>query len=292
MLVPDNGNSSLQISVVIPTYNRLSSLPRAIESVVAQTHPIHQIIVVNDGSIDDTEHWLAQCKHPLTVIQQNNHGVSHARNRAIEQATGDWIALLDSDDYWYKNKLDVQAQAILNSKDYRLCHCDEHWIRNDKRVNQKHKHKKQGGDIFEHCLRLCAISPSASIIHRTVFDDIGLFDESLPACEDYDLWLRLTCKEPVLYVDEPLLVKTGGHDDQLSQRFPAMDRFRLQALAKLIRSNSLSDEQQLSTLKIFRKKFSIYTNGARKRNHEERAQQAEELFADILSMQPLKPPVK
>lgn len=253
-----------RISAIIPSYNRLQSLRIAVESVKSQRYPVHELIVVDDGSTDGTSEWCRE-QQGITLISQSNHGVSHARNRAIERATGDWIGLLDSDDRWYPEKLEVQVEAILQQPQLKLCHCDEHWIRNGKRVNPKFKHRKYGGEIFAHCLPLCAISPSAALLHQTLLNDIGLFDESLPACEDYDLWLRITAKEKVLYVDEALLEKTGGHEDQLSQKYPAMDQFRLKALAKLLRGETLSDEQRSMTNDIFLNKLRIFCKGAMKR---------------------------
>jgi len=148
--------------------------------------------------------------------------VSAARNAGVQNSTSRWVAFLDSDDRWFAAKLEKQLLALEAAPTLRLCHTDEHWIRRGRRVNPKHKHQKYGGDIFARCLPLCAMSPSSVMIRRDVFDDVGLFDENLPACEDYDLWLRITVNEAVLYIDEALLEKTGGHDDQLSQRYPAM----------------------------------------------------------------------
>jgi len=164
----------------------------------------------------------------------------------------------------------------------RICHTDEHWIRHGKRVNPKHKHRKFGGDIFEKCLPLCAMSPSSVLIRRDVFSDVGLFDESMPACEDYDLWLRITVGEPVLFVDEALLEKTGGHDDQLSQRYPAMDRFRLDALAKLLQSGKANAEQHAQAVSMFREKFRIFKIGAIKRNRHEVIKTLEQRYATLL----------
>ncbi len=231
---------------------------------MSQRYPVHELIVVDDGSTDGTREWC-ESQDRITLITQHNQGVSHARNRAIELASGEWIGLLDSDDRWYPEKLEVQVSAINQSPQHRLCHCDEHWIRNGKRVNPKFKHRKYGGDVFAHCLPLCAISPSATLLHHSLLDDVGLFDETLPACEDYDLWLRIAAREEVLYVDQALLEKTGGHADQLSQRYPAMDTFRLKALAKLLRGHGLSEEQRALTNDMFLEKLRIFCNGARKR---------------------------
>lgn len=281
----ESQNLPFTVSVVIPSYNRLNCLKRAIESVRNQTFTPCEIIVVDDGSTDGTGEWLATTGKPDIVITQDNHGVSHARNRAIEKASGKWIALLDSDDYWYPSKLQRQVEALKQNQHMRLCHCDEHWYRNGARVNQKFKHRKSGGYIFNQCLPLCAISPSATIMQKKLFQEVGLFDESLPACEDYDLWLRITCREAVLFIDEPLLVKTGGHSDQLSQRYPAMDRFRIASLAKLLRSTELTKEQSESTYKMLNKKINIYCQGAIKRGKENHVKDFLAQYTDVCDQQ-------
>jgi len=269
------------VSVVIPTFNRCDLLCTAIESVLNQTLKPNQIIVVDDGSEDNTATIVAKHFPTVELIQQSNHGVSHARNRGIEAADTDWVAFLDSDDRWFKNKLAVQMSAINASPAYRLCHCDEHWIRNGRRVNPMNKHQKRGGDIFKHCLPLCAISPSAAIIHQSVFDEVGVFDESLPACEDYDLWLRICASNPVLFVDTALLEKTGGHDDQLSKKHWGMDRFRLHALGKLLRAHTLSDEHHSLVDSTFKQKYDILINGANKRGNDALVTELETLYADL-----------
>lgn len=270
------------VSVIIPTYNRIDSLSIAINSVLDQQYPADEIIVVDDGSTDGTSEWCKTTHPTVILITQANHGVSHARNRAIEIARGDWLALLDSDDRWFPEKLKFQMEAIGENPALRLCHCDEHWRRNGKRVNPKHKHRKYGGNVFRHCLPLCAISPSATLIHRSLFTDVGLFDESLPACEDYDLWLRITCQEEVLYLDQALLEKTGGHEDQLSQRYPAMDQYRLIALAKLLRAEQLSAEQRQQASEIFHDKLRIYCLGARKRGRHQSIQSMLSDYQDLI----------
>ncbi len=280
---PSSNNRPAQapVSVIIPTYNRCDSLCTAIESVIKQTIQPQQIIVVDDGSEDNTPAVIAERFPTVKLIRQSNHGVSHARNRGIEVATGTWIAFLDSDDRWFENKLAVQMKAIEASPGFRLCHCDERWIRNGKRVNPMHKHQKRGGDIFEFCLPLCAISPSAAIIHQSLFHEVGAFDETLPACEDYDLWLRICSRYPVLFIDSALLEKTGGHEDQLSKKYWGMDRFRLIALSKLLRSQSLSEMQISMTKHTFIKKYQILINGAKKRGNDAFVAELESLYEDL-----------
>ncbi|MBC8455855.1 glycosyltransferase family 2 protein, partial [bacterium] len=127
-------------------------------------------------------------------------------------------------------------------------------------------HQKFGGHIFQKCLPLCVISPSAVLIHQSIFDDVGLFDESLPACEDYDLWLRVCSKYPVLFLEQKLIRKYGGHSDQLSGKFWGMDRFRIYALEKIIRSEKLSENDQAMAIETLIQKMQIYLAGAKKRN--------------------------
>ncbi len=258
----------LPISVVIPTYNRAQLLRRALESVLAQSQPALEIIVIDDGSNDETEAMIAQHYPAVRYLQQTNRGVSAARNYGIQQAQGEWIALLDADDEWLPGKLETQWQLIEQRPHLPLVHSNEIWIRNGRRVNQMNKHAKAGGWIFQRCLPLCAISPSAALIHRSLFDEIGLFDEHLPACEDYDLWLRICSRYPVRYSETPLIKKYGGHADQLSRRYWGMDRFRLKALEKILQQNHLTGEDRRAALAMLLKKSAILLKGARKhQNH-------------------------
>jgi glycosyltransferase involved in cell wall biosynthesis len=261
------------VSVIIPSYNRCQSLPRALDSVLAQTRPAEEIIVVDDGSDDGTAAMLARDYPELTCLIQDNRGVSAARNAGIRAARGDWIALLDSDDEWLPQKLERQLQALQHARRPDsaaplLVHCDEIWIRNGRRVNPMDKHAKAGGWIFERCLPLCAISPSAVLMARELLTDVGEFDEDLPACEDYDLWLRICSRYPVLYVDEPLLKKYGGHSDQLSRQHWGMDRFRVQALDKLLSVGGLDATQQEQATAMLHEKCRILRLGAEKRGNQ------------------------
>ena len=268
----------MQVSVIVPTYNRAHTLPCALDSVLAQNLAVDEILIIDDGSQDRTRQ-LIQSRYPgCRYLYQTNQGVSAARNRGIREARGEWIALLDSDDAWLPDKLRLQQQALRNSPGYRLCHSDEIWIRNGVRVNPMKKHAKSGGRIFTDCLPRCVISPSAALLQRSLLDEVGLFDPDLPACEDYDLWLRICAREQVLYVDTPLVVKYGGHADQLSRAHWGMDRFRIQALEKLIRSESLSPPDLAAAIEMLRQKSRIMAEGAEKRGHQQRARQYRDLI--------------
>jgi glycosyltransferase involved in cell wall biosynthesis len=257
----------MKISVIIPTLNRADRLVTALDSVYAQSVSPHEVIVVDDGSTDATRERVSRYYTNVRYLFQQNKGVSSARNTGISAATGDWIALLDSDDRWEPCKLERQQQAIRANPGYQLCHSDEIWIRNGQRVNPMKKHAKYGGRIFRYCLPLCVISPSAVMIHRDLFKEVGLFDETLPACEDYDLWLRICAVYPVLYVDQPLIIKVGGHGDQLSRRYWGMDRFRIQALEKILAAAVLDEQDHAATLEILLDKLAILIQGAVKRDN-------------------------
>ena len=257
----------MDISVIIPTFNRTILLKRALNSVISQTFPPAEIIVVDDGSTDrSSEQMIRRIFPQVKYIWQPNKGVSNARNRGLKEAGGEWLAFLDSDDEWLPKKLNCQRLALQHRPQFRMCHSDEIWIRHGQRVNPMKKHVKQGGAIFYHCLPRCVISPSAVLIHRTIFDRVGNFNDSLPACEDYDLWLRICAIYHVLYVPEPLLIKYGGHDDQLSRKYWGMDRFRIMALENIVNSRNLSLAYRVAALRMLLEKLDIVLKGAKKRN--------------------------
>ncbi|KAA3633709.1 MAG: glycosyltransferase [Proteobacteria bacterium] len=255
------------MSVVIPVFNRREQVGRAIESVLAQTRPPEEVIIVDDASGDGTPEAVRR-RFPDVVLLENdrNRGVSHSRNRGVARARGDWVAFLDSDDEWLPAKLARQCEALACTDAPPLCHTDEIWIRRGVRVNPRRRHEKRGGDIFEHCLPLCVISPSSALLSRDLLDELGGFDETLPACEDYDLWLRICVAHPVCFVPEKLLVKYGGHADQLSRRYWGMDRFRVAALGKLLAAGDLDPRRRRAVLAILIEKLEILHKGAVKRN--------------------------
>ena len=262
-------NLSPTISTVIPTLDRRHTLSRAINSVLKQTIPVDEIIIVDNGSTDGTQDML-QSEFPMVrCVSQLKPGVSAARNMGISIATSEWVALLDSDDAWVPTKLERQLELSSDNSNSRLIHTDEIWYRSGRRVNQMKKHKKRGGNIFEYCLPLCCISPSSVLMRNDLFEDIGLFDEELPVCEDYDMWLRISSREPISYVDEPLTIKYGGHEDQLSSKLWGMDRFRIQSLEKLLNKKYLNFKQENAAYEIMIKKMNILIQGGIKRGNKE-----------------------
>ena len=256
------------VSVVVPTFNRVDFVLSAIKSISNQTFQPLEVILVDNNSKDNTLEMVAKHFKSVKILIQKKQGVSASRNCGIREASGNWIAFLDSDDQWHKRKLEEQVKSILKDKfSANLSHTNELWYRNNHFFNQREIHRKRGGFIFEHCLPLCCISPSSVLIKKKVFDDIGFFDESLTVCEDYDFWLRFCCKHPVNFVDQKLTIKNGGHDDQLSKKYWGMDRFRIQALENLLQSSVLDRRQEQLTKSMLLKKIDILIEGAKKRSN-------------------------
>lgn len=284
-------SSSADVDVVIPTWNRAERVVEAVRSVLEQTVAPRRVVVVDDGSTDDTAERLESIGDPrLRVLSTEHAGVSAARNRGIRETRGqgaaEWIAFLDSDDLWRPEKLERQLAAAEESA-RPLVHCDEIWIRDGRRVNPGRHHRKRGGRIYPDAVPRCCISPSAAMIRRDVLEAPPFhgapFDETLPACEDYDLWLRFGARHRVAYLEEKLVVKHGGHDDQLSSTVPALDRFRIRALDRILREDAehdlLDDEERRLTLRMLAKKVRVYGKGARKRGRHDEAQELDELVA-------------
>ena len=257
---------SCPVSVIIPTYNRADFLNRALLSITRQTLKCSEIIVVDDGSTDNTlavlETFSRTEQVPLKILKQINKGVASARNRGIAAAAHEYIAFLDSDDHWHKKKIEVQFKALKENPGYLISHTREKWLRRGLHLNQKRKHIPQHGDIFQHSLQLCSVGMSTVMVSKDLFSQVGIFDETLRCCEDYDLWLRVSCRFSFNLINSPLTVKEGGRKDQVSYMYrEGMDRMRIYSIKKLLDSGTLDKKQTIFALDEFDRKCSIFGNG-------------------------------
>ncbi|QSZ41433.1 glycosyltransferase [Sulfurimonas aquatica] len=249
----------MNISVVIPTYNRYEFLKRALKSVYAQTYAPQEIIVIDDGSTDNTQN--IQIDFPdVKYFYKENGGVSSARNLGIKNASFAWVAFLDSDDEWVEMKLEEQVNFHKKNKDYLISYTNEIWIRDAKEVKIPKKFQKHGGEIFKESLSYCNIAPSSVIIHKSLLELIGNFDENLEVCEDYDLWLRVSLEHKIGLVDKKLIKKYAGHENQLSFKHWGMDRFRVASLEKLLECNDI-EKKELIIVELI-KKYTLLLKGA------------------------------
>lgn len=244
----------------------------AVASACAQTGVDVDIVVVDDGSTDGTADALrAAFGDRIRVLVTPPRGVAAARNAGVAASRADRIAFLDSDDLWRPRKLAAQLAWLAAHPGVRICQTQEIWIRGGVRVNPCAHHHKPAGDIFAASLQRCLVSPSAVLLDRQLFERVGGFDVSLPACEDYDLWLRIARTEPVGLVDAPLVIRRAGHPDQLSRRYWGMDRFRVAALARLLAEGRLSAGQRAAALAVLKARCAILAAGAARRGRHEEA---------------------
>jgi len=262
------------ISVIIPTYNRASFVEEAIQSVLVQDFFIRntsipfELLVIDDGSTDNTKEVVRSFGDKVKYHFQEHKGVSAARNLGLELTQGDYLAFLDSDDLWKKEKMSTQMSFMKSFPIAKVCYTEETWIRRGVFVNPQKKHQKYSGWIFDKVLPICLLSLSSALFKREVFEEIGKFDEELPACEDYDFAIRLALKYPVYLLQKPLIIKRGGHSDQLSRKYWGMDRFRVKALEKVLNLN-LKPEQEILVRQEIVKKYQILAKGFEKRNKQE-----------------------
>jgi glycosyltransferase involved in cell wall biosynthesis len=254
------------VSVIIPTYNRESFIAECVESVLAQTFSNFELIVVDDGSTDRTETVVGGYSDKIRYLRQEQRGPAAARNSGIRNASGEWLSFLDSDDLWLPNKLEFEMEYVSKNPNMRICYSEEIWYRRGRRVNPAQKHRKYSGWIYRKMLPLCIVSPSSVMIHRSVLEKVGLFDEELPACEDYDLWLRIGSRYPIALIPEALIIKRNGHEGQQSQKYWGMDRFRIKALANMLNSAELSEEDRIATQQVLQQKCQIMIQGCLKRD--------------------------
>jgi len=279
----------MMVDIIIPTFNRCSVLDRAIKSVFHQTFKNYILWVVDDGSTDNTLSILQKWQSifppsSMRVIHlPKRRGVSVARNKGIQAGKAYWLAFLDSDDEWKSDKLSTQMQWIKNNPSHYLVHTDEIWIRNGTKLNPKKKHKKKGGRVFIDNLELCRISPSSVIINRSFFNKIGLFKENFLVCEDYELWLRVCSRIEVGFIKTPLLIKYGGHADQLSKKYKAMDEWRVRAMATHLNNPYLTKEEKKQLIFVLQKKCSILLNGYKKHNNYKNMEEIKSIYRSSTS---------
>ena len=246
------------ISVVIPTYNRAEFISSAIESVLAQTHPVDEIIVVDDGSTDNTKEKVFQYPS-VQYVYQENHGVASARNTGIELVNTEWVAFLDSDDLWGKNKIKTQLAYHQEHPNLMISHTDEEWFKDNHVINKPQKYEKFGGKIFDKCLEYTTIGTSTLMVNTGLFNTVGLYDERLVACEDYDFYLRVAKNYTFGYIDKKLTIKRAGHSGQLSFETKYMDYYRVLSLMKF------KDDPKVA--EVIKRKMEILRNGAIKHNN-------------------------
>lgn len=265
----------MTISVVIPTYNRLPFLLTALASVFAQSHLPDEVIVIDDGSQYtklSMQALQSTAPIPLTYVSVPHCGKpSRLRNRGCELAQGDLIAFLDDDDIWLPRKLE-RHHALHSATHVRFSHSREIWVRNGCPISQPPAMHQRSGDLFLSTLHKCIIGPSTMVMERTLFQELGGFNETLEIAEDYEFSIRASLRCSIYYIDEPLIFKIGGHASQLSERYEYIELFRIEALRHVLATVPLTHFQRKSIQDSLVDKYHIWAQGCEKRGktHEAR----------------------
>ncbi len=271
------------VSVIIPTFNRSTLLLRAVDSLLNQSYKSMEIIIVDDGSTDNSRDVLDPLinSNRIKYIYQKNQGVSSARNIGVQNSFGTWVAFLDSDDEWLKDKLAKQMIFFKSNPNLKIVYTDEVWIKNGVRINQSKHHQKCGGYIFAECLKQCLIGPSSVVIKKDLFLELNGFDINYPVCEDYDLWLKISSRYEIGFINETLVTKYGGHSDQLSTTFVAMDMWRLKSMNKLFSLKTISEKDRKLLIEEMGKKGNILKKGFQKYGNTEALNQVNEILKNL-----------
>jgi glycosyltransferase involved in cell wall biosynthesis len=241
---------SCEVSVIIPTYNRAQFVERAVRSVLAQTYEDFELLVIDDGSSDQTQNTIKRIpdRRIKYIRHSNNKGVSAARNTGIKHAEGNFIALLDDDDVWLPTKLEQQMKYFQTRPDagavYTGC------ISIDSKSNEPMRNIFPNAVQFKDLLRdnYCEGAPSSILIKKDCFKKVGLFDETLPFCEDWDMWIRLARFYEVNVLDQ-LLVKRYEHASCMHKNFDLAIEGREMLLTK-ISDDSLWDKKLMSSHRV------------------------------------------
>jgi len=212
-----------KVSVIIPTYNAANYLSETIESVLAQTYKDFEIIVIDDGSTDNTKEVVAPYLDRIMFLEVPNGGPAKARNRAIRESSGKYVAFLDADDIWYPDKLERQLTVFAENKHYSLVFSDASYTctytSNEDRTLFSIKKPANPGWIFSELLRDNFILVPSVIVKRECLEKVGLFDENLKWWEGYDLWLKIAFENQVGYVNAPLFYRRL-HENNLFYSMP------------------------------------------------------------------------
>lgn len=232
-----------KVSVIIPTYNNSQYIVEALNSVLLQTYRDFEVIIVDDGSTDNTYKNITGIitAHPnlLKYIYQENRGLPSARNIGIKNSCGEYIALLDSDDAWLTNKLEQTINNLEENSEISMVYSDMYLVNRQGDILHKWLQTKNNfceGYIYNQLIKENFIIPSSVVIRRRLLDEVGYFDENITYAEDYDLWLRIAEKNKIGLVNHPL-VKWRQHDKNMSKNFEKCSKYLIKVFNKQIQKN-------------------------------------------------------
>jgi glycosyltransferase involved in cell wall biosynthesis len=226
------------ISVVIPTYNYARYLPEAIDSALAQTYAPLEVVVVDDGSTDETPEVLAAYGAKIRAVRQSNQGVAAARNTGVAAARGEYIALLDSDDLWLPRKLELQIARFESEPALGIVHCGAETFEGEKTLDTLVDGMEGwvGQDLLRLDRMVIPVPGSGIVVPKRIIDQAGGFDVRLPPSDDWDLCYRIAARYPVGFVPE-VLVRYRMHGGGIHLNIPKMENAMLLSLGKAFASD-------------------------------------------------------
>ena len=245
------------VSVIIPTYNSAAYLVEAIDSVLAQTYSDVEILVVDDGSTDDTPKVIKKYGDRVRYLRQANSGVAVARNRGISESLGRYVAFLDADDTWLPVKLERQLEGLAGRLDARLCYSAFLSVTSDLQPIGVRRSDRVGRALEDLLLRGNVVGSICTVIaERSLFQLAGGFDPELSQCADWDMWVRLAAHTEFVYIDEPL-VTYRQHDSNMSRNAPLLERDSLRVLEKGFAMSELPAELRACRRPAFARNYMV-----------------------------------
>jgi len=210
-----------KISVIIPTYNSIRFLPNTLDSVLRQTFSEFEVLVINDGSTDNTAEWISSLTDSrVKLINQENQGCATARNTGILAAKGQYIAFLDSDDLWEPTKLEKQVKCLEENPDIGLVYTWVDFSNEEAKPTGKVRKVFAEGNVFQDMLTGNVVScGSVPLVRRECFETVGLFDTKLWTAEDKDMWLRISTQYSFALIREPLVYYRQHPNSKSSKGF-------------------------------------------------------------------------
>ena len=222
----------IKVSAIIPTYNYARFLAAAVDSVLAQTLEDIEVVVVDDGSTDETESLMRGYDSRVRYVRQENSGVAVARNRGIEESRGQYVAFLDADDVWVPHKLERQLAALKKKTGLRACYAAFTLATSELSPTGINQSKRRASTLEDLLLMGNIIgTPSTVLCERSLFEEVSGFDTSFNYCADWEMWIRLAALTEFLYLDEPLVLYRQ-HDTNMSRNVSLLERESISLLEK------------------------------------------------------------
>lgn len=245
------------VSVIIPTYNSVAYVTAAVASVLAQTFADLEILVIDDGSTDETSEVMAGYGTRVRYLRQENSGVAIARNRGIAESQGEYVAFLDADDTWFPRKLELQLEALRAHIEAGVCYSAFLVVTSELKPIGVRRSERWASALEDLLLHGNVVGSICTVLaKRSLFQQAGGFDPLLSQCADWEMWVRLAARTEFVYLDEPL-VTYRQHDSNMSHNAPLLEKDSLRVLEKSFAMEELSPELRARRRAAFARNYMV-----------------------------------